>query len=99
MLLDQSYKLHQLVHILCNAIFCGLQNVTGFREAVQLKVGSKFQCDVLTLREDGYVWQTAAIDITAGACSRMVIPFLPSLMCLNWQGGVGTMSRALRAQQ
>jgi hypothetical protein len=39
MLLDQSYEPCQLVHILCNAIFCGLQNVTGFREAVQLAKG------------------------------------------------------------
>jgi hypothetical protein len=69
MLLDQLYEPHQLVRILCNAIFCGLQNVTGLREAVQLKVGTKFQCDVLTLRKDEYKWQTAAIDIIAAACS------------------------------
>jgi hypothetical protein len=47
------YEPHQLVHVLCNAI----------------KVGSKFQRDVLTLRKDEYIWQTAAIDIIAAACS------------------------------
>ncbi len=91
MLLDQLYEPHQLVHILCNAIFCGLQNVTGLREAVQLKVGSR---DVLTLRKDKYKWQTAAIDITAGACSLDGNNVPPELNVFEL-AGVGTISRAL----
>jgi hypothetical protein len=98
MLLDQSYEPCQFVHILCNAIFCGLQNVTGFREAVHLKVGSKFQRDFLTLREDGYEWQTAAIGITAGACSQDG-DTIPAKLNVFELAGVGSMSRALQAQQ
>ena len=61
-----------------------------------LKVGSKFQCDVLTLRKDEYEWQTAAIDITAGACSWDGNT-IPAKLNVFELAGVGTTSRALRA--
>jgi hypothetical protein len=96
MLLHQLYEPHQLVCILCNAIFCGLQSVTGLREAVQLKVGSKFQCNVLTLRKDKYKWQTAAINITARAYSWDGNN-VPSELNVFEFTGVGTTSRTLRA--
>jgi hypothetical protein len=61
-----------------------------------LKVGSKFQCDVLTLRKDKYEWQTAAIDITARACSWDGNNVPPELNMFEL-AVVGTTSKALRA--
>ena len=97
MLSDKSYEPHQLVPLICNAIFCGLQNVTGQKEAMVLQDGSMFSHKVLKLTKDGYEWLIVNLKVNGPARLLQGQEEPPEEYCAFELAGTGVTSRVLRA--
>jgi len=95
LLSDQMYEPHQLVPLICNAIFCGLQNVTRQKEAVVLQDRQKFCRKVLKLTNDSYEWLIVNLKVNGRACLRQGDS--PKEFYVFELAGTGMTSRAFRA--
>jgi hypothetical protein len=97
MLSNEAYETHQLVPLLCNAIFCGLQNITEQKQAMMLQDGSMFRRKVLKLTKDSYEWLFVEMKVKGPACLLQGQEEPPEEYCCFELAGTGATSRALRA--
>jgi hypothetical protein len=90
-----NYEAHQLVKVLCNIIFCGLQNLKGEKEVYNLSPGCELSMPALKLTKEGYDWvQLDHLKVSREILSRQVNP---QNFYVIGMVGVGKTSRAFRA--
>jgi hypothetical protein len=106
----QVYKAHELVPVLCNAIFCGMQNIHWTQKTMSLSNDIHCEGCFLQLMPDGYKWVQGTLPFSGKPNMRdkkSLNRRTRSLFVANREGkneytvvellGVGETSRALRA--